>query len=390
MVFERFLFLLAGAVFPLSIFSINFVIALLVFIGITKILRQKAKFDKNFLFFGLFIFSQIISTLFSSNIEQSFKGLRDFWAFSSSFFASYLLSKEVARETKTFSLFLSISSILAFLMALSQFLFGTDFQKQRLYSLNDLGSMQSKGFFTHHLTFAGVMGLTFLFILPHFLKEKKKILLLGAISALFSLLLSQSRGYYFALFFSLFIIVKKNKKYLGVFISIFSLFLLILLFFNLGNFYTRTKDLLTFKNPSFAERFYLTKISLEIFLKSPIIGVGPGNFEDFSEKLKEKYEEKIIYPDKIGFRTKCHSHNSFTMLLAESGLMGLLTFIMFFTSIFKTILKIEDKDYRNCFLGPFIYFIIGSLFEYNLGDAEVVSIFSFLMGLSPKFTDDKS
>jgi len=29
----------------------------------------------------------------------------------------------------------------------------------------------------------------------------------------------------------------------------------------------------------------------------------------------------------------------------------------------------------------FIFFLLGGLFEYNLGDAEVTSLFSFMMGL---------
>jgi len=68
------------------------------------------------------------------------------------------------------------------------------------------------------------------------------------------------------------------------------------------------------------------------------------------------------------------------MILIESGILGLISYLIFLGFLFKSLTEMKDDHFLS-FLFMFIFFLLGGLFEYNLGDAEVTSLFSFMMGL---------
>ncbi|MCX7830477.1 MAG: O-antigen ligase family protein, partial [Acidobacteria bacterium] len=331
----------------------------------------------------IFIFAQLVCALFSEDISGSLKGVRDFWALASGFLAGFALSGETAKRADKFKMFLSISTALAFVMALAQFFFGTDFQKQRLFAQSGIASMPSKGFFTHHLTFAAVMGIIFLFFLSDLLNKRSNFsTYLALFSSFFGLILSQSRGYLLAVVVSACaLLFKDNKKVMALFVisavAVFSLFLM----FSPSHIRERAFTLFSLKNGSFAERVYLFKSGLEMFEKKPLFGWGAGQYQKYSEDFRKPYEDKIAYPEGKGFRTKCHTHNIYLMVLIESGVLGFIAFILFLLAVFKNLVSLKAEN-RFAFLAPFVLFLTGGIFEYNLGDAEVVSLFAFLMGLS--------
>lgn len=381
--FETFLFYLYGASSPLSIFAINLCLSLFFILFLFKLSKRKIKIELSLIALFVFIIFQVLSALFSEDISSSMKGIRDFWALTAGFIAGYSLSSESVKRIDKFKMFLAVSTCLTFVMALIQFFFGTDFQKQRLFAASGIASMPSKGFFTHHLTFAAVVGMIFLFLLGDVLnKRAKTITFIALFSSFFGLILSQSRGYLLSLVATATLLLfNKSKKLLTAFLIFVAIFFSFFILFSPKQIKERAFSLFSLKNASLSERVYLFKSGIEMFEKRPIFGYGANQYEKNSEEFKKPYEEKVVYPEGKGFRTKCHTHNVYLMILIESGIFGFAAYIFFLAALFKNLISLDENN-KFALLAPFVLFVIGGLFEYNLGDAEVVSFFAFLMGLS--------
>jgi O-antigen ligase len=380
---ELFFFYLYGAGSPLSIFVQNLCLAVIFLFSLCRLLKLKVPVEKELLFFFVFLASQIVAAFFSIDKTLGWKGVRDNWALLAGFVAAYGLSKYASEKLFTFQFFLSIGAMLAASMAVIQFFFGTDFQKQRLFSVMPMGSMPSKGFFTHHLTFAGFMGMVFLFLTAEILYGKRKsVYIAGASAALLSLFLSQSRGYLLILIVCLpFLLWKYSKRYILRASLLAACALVVIVLISPAHIKTRALNLFSMKNGSFAERVYLFKSGIEMAAKRPVFGWGPGSYMKYSGEFKAKYNEKVVYPDKVGFNTKSHAHNSYLMVLIESGVVGLAGYISFLAFLLISIIR--SRNYlRFGFIAVYAYFLLGGLFEYNLGDAEVAGFFAFLMGLA--------
>lgn len=381
--FETFFFYLFGAGSPLSIFVINLTISILFLISLFKVLTKKVKFEKTFFFFLIFILALIVSSLLAEDLNVSFKGLGDYWALFGGFIAGYFISTKTIKGLQKFETFFSISVSIAFLMGVIEFIFGTDFQRQKLFSSVNIGTMQAKGFFTHHLTYAGFLGIAFFYFFCLLLNGKRKwFYFLGAFASIFGIILSQSRGYLIiTLLLIPFALVKKSLKSV---IFVLSSLLIILAFLFLlfpNRIIERTINLFSMKNGSFAERVYLFRSGIEMAIKHPIFGYGPQGYQKYSEPFRKPYEKNIVYPHKTGFLTNCHTHNTYLMILIELGILGLVTFFLFLFSLFREIYSIKN-EVKESFIFIFLFFLLGGFFEYNLGDAEVASLFSFMMGLS--------
>ena len=81
---------------------------------------------------------------------------------------------------------------------------------------------------------------------------------------------------------------------------------------------------------SFRARFILAQMSIEMFKSSPIIGVGVGQFQLQVPNFIVK-----SYPyDKI-----LNAHNTYLQILAEMGLVGLITFALLFGHIILDAIK---------------------------------------------------
>lgn len=85
-------------------------------------------------------------------------------------------------------------------------------------------------------------------------------------------------------------------------------------------------------------RIFLGKVALAQFAKSPVTGIGSGNFgaEFFPTQLQlsgaENYEKISGTLEKLGAE---RAHNEFLQILAENGLVGLLLVLLFFFLIYR-------------------------------------------------------
>ncbi|NYE56948.1 O-antigen ligase family protein [Carboxydothermus ferrireducens] len=100
-------------------------------------------------------------------------------------------------------------------------------------------------------------------------------------------------------------------------------------------------------------RFVAWKAAFILWRKSPIIGIGPGNFESYSPKIEEKLGAKYITPS---------VHNLFLRILVENGFLGLILYLYLFLNIL--IKSLRQGDY--VFFSFVIVILLNSLFIDSL------------------------
>ena len=96
-----------------------------------------------------------------------------------------------------------------------------------------------------------------------------------------------------------------------------------------------------------------------MFLNNPIFGVGPNNFRKLCDKEKYNINELTC---------STHPHNFYIQLLAETGLIGLLFLLIFYSFFIKKFLN-YFKNYR--------------LFKDNLNFSQLFIISNILINFFP-------
>ena len=114
-----------------------------------------------------------------------------------------------------------------------------------------------------------------------------------------------------------------------------------------------------------ASRLISWKLGLELFADNPSFGVGAGNIRIKMNELYKRY-----YPS---FEKKLTPHNQFIMVLASSGIVGLILFCVgFFTPLFF------GKNYQDPFiLALYLSFFASFWVEATFENAMGVAIFLF-------------
>lgn len=105
----------------------------------------------------------------------------------------------------------------------------------------------------------------------------------------------------------------------------------------------------TYQIASVSERLSLISASLEIAVKKPLFGIGPGNFikELATLNLFSLREVRMLQP----------VHNIFLLTLVENGILGLLILISIFTALIS---RVTDK--RSLLL--FVFLVVTSSLDH--------------------------
>ena len=111
-------------------------------------------------------------------------------------------------------------------------------------------------------------------------------------------------------------------------------------------------------NLSDSERLYSYEVGLEIFKESPILGSGIGDLRKLcEEKYKSKFQMDISkYP-----------HNQFLFILAGSGILGLLLFLIGMCYPIFYFRKKQDSLFFAIWLIVMISFIVENTIERSYG-----------------------
>ena len=111
-------------------------------------------------------------------------------------------------------------------------------------------------------------------------------------------------------------------------------------------------------------RLELLTTSFEIWLKSPVIGIGANNFKKMGMDQTNGITVQSIQV--------VHSHNEFVEALVTTGFIGLILFGLFFLTSFKKIIYLlnncNDKHYFSLLIFSLIVVceVIGGLFDYGV------------------------
>lgn len=121
-------------------------------------------------------------------------------------------------------------------------------------------------------------------------------------------------------------------------------------------------------------RIGLNIVAKDIFLESPVIGVGVG---DYLSKKDEMVQQK--YPDRKKVKELVHYHNQFAEFAVIAGIFGLVSYIFIFISLIRT--KITDIR-----INTIKYILVSSIAIASLSDAmfhlnQPLSLFALFAGL---------
>ena len=102
--------------------------------------------------------------------------------------------------------------------------------------------------------------------------------------------------------------------------------------------------------------------SIELFKKKPFLGIGPNNYRKECHNVStELLAKKYNFPEKDIENCSTHPHNIFFQLLAETGFVGIIYYIIFniflFFQIFKFFFKKKYNQTSLFFLLPVIYYL---------------------------------
>lgn len=283
--------------------------------------------------FALFLSWMVLSSFFSTNVEHSLWETLKYFSFLSLFIGTYTFFSINSQHIEKFLKYIVVIS--SFLVLKDIFLF-----------INE-GSLSIGAYFTGSLFWHNQMGGFLLFLIPvafsFFLYAKSNfqryIFLLISILGFIALTLTYSRGSWLSLFISFSIFVFFNLKKIKENIKIFIPFILILLIFML--FIIKPSSIIykiqsihsdivpATRTVSGSLRTTVWLNSLEMFTKSPILGIGPGAFGSVYDYFQK---DPWLYSK--------YAHNYYLEILAELGLPG----FVFFISILITVIYLLYKN----------------------------------------------
>ena len=119
-------------------------------------------------------------------------------------------------------------------------------------------------------------------------------------------------------------------------------------------------------------RILIWRSSIKIIKNNPVLGVGIG---DAGAELMKEY---LIIGDKDLIDSHYNAHNQFLEILLETGIAGLLVFLMIFGYMIYISLSEKNLIYGLFLLMMFIFFMFESVLS-RLSGVAYFSLFSFLL-----------
>ncbi len=147
---------------------------------------------------------------------------------------------------------------------------------------------------------------------------------------------------------------------------------------------------LTVLDESSRDRYYMWQAGLDMVLDRPVFGQGPGMVEVVYERFK--------WPEAPNPRQP-HLHNNVMQLAAERGLPGLVFFLWWVGVAFVAALREAQRAAASGrgagwgaagALAALVAVFVGGLFEYNLGDSEVLMLVLLLTAVPFAKGDDSA
>lgn len=312
-----------------SVFLVNFLflIYLLFYDSLSSFISFYKRHLKLIVFSSIFLLFSTISIIKASNIPASLVTLSQF----------YILIISILNLFYYFNNFkVSKSQLLIILFLFTFFEIYASFNKI-IYDIFNSDTIERSRQYSGYAGNINILSFTLLLKIPFFVtafffasnKYLKWIILLLITSILMLLFFLQSRGAYVGLFsiyisFIAFGILRKKTRPVLLFSTI-----LVLSFLTVFGIQKSKKTTLiteristirlTDSDNSISSRLQFYNDALTSFIQNPILGIGVGNWKLNSIEYRKNTMRQYIVP--------YHSHNEFLNILAESGIISLLSFL---------------------------------------------------------------
>lgn len=348
-----------------------------VFLGIAVLLFfisvYKHKIDINKKFKGyyfaiaIFVFTMLLSALFSGDIVYGLNRWADMWIWRLMPFI--IVTTMITEPNKSLNI-LKVSCIGISIGILCLIFQGVS------------GDGRAAGFFGHPMTFAGYLCMYLpLFLIGYFdnlfggkYRNVSGLLFVAGIAAL---IFNGTRGAWIAVAITSGILLLyymfKNKRNLIIGTVVIALCGGILV--NNDAFMHRVSTITNNRYQSNSERLLMWNSAWNMFKDHPVLGVGLGQYKD-------NYQHKYISP-KAKEPNLAHAHNNFLQMLAENGMVGFIGFISMFIYIAGYNLKqffTEKNIYSLAICAVTVTLLLQGCTEFNFGNSAVVKSYWLVLG----------
>jgi putative inorganic carbon (HCO3(-)) transporter len=193
------------------------------------------------------------------------------------------------------------------------------------------------------------------------------------IPILVSLFLTQSRNVYLGVLISLIIYgIFVNWRFLVSYI----LFMCLIWIVMPDPAKDRVRSIFDLNHPSNKSRIVMWDVGIKVYKDYPLLGVGDN-------EITKVY---TLYKTPESHGEGSHFHSNPVMILATTGTIGALFYILIWVSIFlyalndyRRSINNFDKELIIGIIIAMISFHISGIFEWNFGDWEVVTLLYYLI-----------
>mgnify|MGYP001618976701 CR=1 FL=1 len=329
----------------------------------------------------LFIAANLMAVVFSSNPTLS---VNTFFLKLIEYILIFIIVADTVNTKKRFNLVIGVLLVSLLFIGLDGFfqvIAKHDlFRHRKLFQSRVTASFINPNDLGSYLITLAPLVLSMIFV--NFNKKLKALLLIFAMIVLSVLMLTNSKGAWFAflgalLFLSFYI---KKRYVLYILLVLFIIGLILPAVFNFSSI-NLVKRMVSFSGDAGAiDRKFLWLAALRMFYAKPLFGVGLGTFMENYQRFWIRPTTEIAY-----------AHNCYLQTLAETGIIGLLAFMLFLCVWFAKTIQILSRPYKSedafvyfSFLGltvGLLAYLLNSFVDTNLYSLTIAVLFWFILGL---------
>ena len=319
--------------------------------------------------FALLTLISVISSLLSSDPSDAFGNMKNYLLFVTVWLAASLAAGRSVRQKIYIVLLVSgtgsaLYGIIIYFMGMGRG-----------------GLSRTPGTFSNEMTFGGIMMLLLslymaVSVAPRISREMRISSIAAAAVSFSALVLTQTRSSWLAMFVSgLVILAVLRRRWIPAYLAVLAALIL------LGPSAYRER-ITTMFDPQFRtniQRINMIRGGISIFREHPVLGTGPVD-------LGEIYR-KHMPPEAV--HVHGHMHNIFLHVAVTLGSLGLAAFIWLLVSMFRIVgrnLRLDLPPPGGALaagsLGAMTGFIVNGMFDWNFGDAEVLTMMLIIVGLN--------
>lgn len=251
-----------------------------------------------------------------------------------------------------------------------------------LYQDLALNDKRASGFSNNPLNLAAILSMMIPIqiivakelLFPQWLRRTALATLFGSLIGLYS---GQSRGSWALLFATPVFLVKYLKNSKVFFMSILAVILVFAgIILTNPEYQERFRSVTNITtNVSNRDRVVLAESAINMTKDHLILGVGPGNFQEF-------YKKQYKLPQIV--QNLNHAHNNLLQVSAESGIIGGFSYLFLFGSILilglKSALKGSVTGYMRFVITAF--FIAFGFIDYTFDATAIMKVYWYIIGIT--------